>query len=530
MKYILTLFLTLIISHLAYAQEDIYSEANQGDTLVMASIGEPSNLIPILATDSASHEIASFLYISPLKYNENLEIVPFAAKNYEILDNGKHLKFELRDDLLWEDGTPLTADDVTFTYQLIVNPSTPTAYAADFQSIKEYKQTGKYTFEVFYDEVYARSLISWMQSILPKHILENEDIVRTEFARKPIGAGPFKLTQWQAGSRLTLEANPLYFEGRPPLDKIIYKIIPDTSTIFLEARNNAIDFLSPTPQQYLKQTNTKQWEEKWNKYKYLSFGYTYFGFNLENKLFADKKVRQALSYAIDRDTIIKNVLLGLGEPTVGPYKPETWAYNEKLTPYAYDKEKAKTMLQEAGWTANKNGILEKDGITFSFTVLTNQGNDVRIKTATLMQAYYKEIGIEMKIRTVEWSAFIKEFVDTGNFDALILSWNILQDPDIYDVWHSSKAGNGGLNFVKYLNPEVDSLLVDARSTLDQEERAKLYHRFQEILHDEQPYLFLYVPYATPMVQKRFHNVEPALSGITYNIDKWYVPKNMQVYK
>ncbi len=530
-KIVTSFILTSLIYTNSFAQDvNIYAEENRGDSLVMASIGEPSNLIGILSTDSSSHEISAFLFISPLKYDENLEIVPFAAKSFEVLDGGKHLKFELRDDILWQDGTPLTADDVTFTYNLIVDPKTPTAYAADFQSIKEYKQTGKYTFEVFYDKVYARTLTSWMQDILPKHILENQDITRTDFARNPIGAGPFKLADWQAGSRLILESNPTYFEGKPPLNSIVYRIIPDSSTIFLEARNKAIDFLSPTPQQYLKQTKTSYWEENWNKFKYLSFGYTYMGFNLESEMFKDKKVRQALSYGIDRTAIIKSVLLGLGEPTVGPYKPGTWVYNNELTPYEYNIEKAKSLLAEAGWLPNSKGVLEKDGKPFTFTVLTNQGNDLRIKTATVMQAYYKMLGIEMKIRTVEWSAFIKEFVDTGEFDALILGWNILQDPDVYDVWHSSKSHEGGLNFIKYLNPEVDNLLVEARSTLNQEDRKVFYDKFQTILHEDQPYLFLYVPYSLPMVQKRFHNVKPSISGITYNLDKWYVPKNLQLYK
>ncbi len=509
---------------------DIYAEENKGDSLVMASIGEPSNLISILATDSASREITSLINISALKYDENLNIVPHAAKSFEVLDDGKHIKFELRDDIVWQDGAPLTADDITFTYNLIINPNTPTAYAADFQAIKEYKQTGKYTFEVFYNEVYARSLISWMQDILPKHILENEDITKTDFSRKPIGAGPFMLDSWQAGSRIILKSNPLYFEGQPPLNSLVYRIIPDASTIFLEARNKAIDYFSPTPQQYSKQTKTKAWEENWNKYEYLSFSYNYFGFNLQNELFKDKRVRQALSYGIDRNALIQGVLLGLGKPTVGPYKPGTWAYNEDIAPYAYDKEKAQALLAEAGWIKNDKGILEKDGKAFAFTVLTNQGNDSRIKTGTIMQAYYKDLGIDMKIRTVEWSAFIKEFVNTGNFDALIMGWNILQDPDVYDVWHSSKAVDGGLNFIKFTNEEVDSLLVEARSTLDQEKREKLYHRFQEILHEEQPYLFLYVPSALPMVQKRFHNIKQSISGISYNLDKWYVPKNLQMYK
>ncbi len=509
---------------------DIYAEKNRGGTLVMSSIGEPSNLITMLSTDSASHEIASFLFVSVLKYDKDYNIIPDIAKSFEVLDDGKHLKFELRDDVYWQDGTQLTADDVTFTYNITLDPLTPTAYATDFQQVKEYKQTGKFSFEVFYDSVYSRSLISWMASILPKHILENQDIVRTPFSRKPIGAGPFILEEWKSGTSITLKSNPRYFNGQPPLSKIVYRIIPDSSTIFLEARNRAIDFFSPTPQQYLKQTNTAQWTENWNKFKYLSPSYTYLGFNLENALFQDKRVRQAMSYAVDRETLIKSVLLGLGESTVGPYMPNTWVYNSKLTPYAFNLEKAQSLLAEAGWKLNKNNILEKDGQEFVFTVITNQGNDLRIKTATLLQAYFKKVGIEMKIRTIEWSAFINEFIHKGNFEATLLGWNILQDPDSYNVWHSSGAIEGGLNFIRYKNSEVDSMLELGRATLDDAKRTTYYHKFQEILHEEQPYLFLYVPYALPMVQKRFKNIKTAPAGISYNIDQWYVPKSLQIYK
>ncbi len=509
---------------------DIYAEENRGGTLVMSSIGEPSNLITLLSTDSASHEIASFLFVSVLKYDKDFNIVPDIAESFEVLDDGKHLKFKLREDVYWQDGNPLTADDVAFTYNLTLDPMTPTAYAGDFKAVKEFRQTGKYSFEVFYEEVYSRSLISWMTSILPKHILRDQDIVRTPFSRKPIGAGPFILEEWKSGTSITLVSNPKYFKGQPPLSKIIYRIIPDTSTIFLEARNKAVDYFTPTPQQYLKQTNTEEWVKNWNKYKYLSPGYTYLGFNLENELFKDKKVRQAMSYAIDRQAIINNVLLGLGEPTVGPYMPQTWVYNSLLQPYPYDIEKAKALFAEAGWKPNKDGILQKGNIPFSFTVITNQGNDLRIKTATLVQAYFKQIGVEMKIRTIEWSAFINEFIHKGNFEATILGWNILQDPDSYNVWHSSSAVEGGLNFIRFKNAEVDIALEKGRSTLDDEKRAEYYHKFQEVLHEEQPYLFLYVPYALPMVQKRFQNIHPAPAGISYNIDQWYVPKSLQMYK
>lgn len=506
---------------------EIPKTPDYGGKLVLASIGEPSNLIPILAADSASHEVADFIYTSLLKYDKEYNIVPLAAKKFEILEDGKLFRFELRKDIYWQDGVQLTADDVYFTYKLTIDPHTPTPYAADCLLVKEFKQTGKFSFEVRYEEPYARAVITWMMSILPKHLLEHEDITKTAFARNPVGAGPFKLKEWQTGTRLVLEANDTYFDGRPYIDRFIYRIIPDVTTIFLEAKAKKIDYLGLTTQQYLLQTKEKEWEENWQKYKYLSNGYTFIGFNLKHPFFQDKLVRKALSYATNRDTVIKGALLGLGEKTVGPFKPSTWVYNDKLTPYPYDKEKALELFAEAGWTQGKDGYLQKDGQRFSFTVLLNQGNKERENTLLILQDEWKKLGIEMKIRTVEWATFINEFVMKGQYDAVILAWNILEDPDISSVWHSSAIRQNGLNFVYFKNDEADMLLEKARSTAVREERKKYYDRFQEILHEEQPYLFLYVPYALPMVQKRFQGIEPAISGITYNMEKWWIPSFLQ---
>jgi len=498
-----------------------------GGRIIFGSIGEPSNLIPYLSSDSASSEITSHLYVAPLRYNKDLKIERFAAKSYENLNNGRLLRFTLRDDILWEDGVPLTADDVTFTYKLMIDPKTPTAYAENFLAIDEFKQTGRYSFEVAYDKPYARAITTWMQPILPKHILEGQDIVTTPFARKPIGAGPFKLESWKTASHLTLVASDTYFEGRPNIDSIISRIIPDTSTMFLELKANRLDTMGLSPQQYLRQTNSPKWEKEWNKYKYLAFAYTYLGYNLKHPFFRDKRVRQALSYAINRDDIIKGALLGQGEPTIGPYKPGTWAYNTALKPYPHNPKKARQLLKEAGFTPNEDGILTRNGLPFTFTILTNQGNSLRIKTATIIQSQLKALGIDVQIRTVEWAAFIKEFINKGRFDAIILGWTITQDPDAFDVWHSSKAFEGGLNFVHYKNTEVDRLLEKARATTNQEKRKNYYNQFQALLHEDQPYAFLYVPYALPIVQKRFQGIEPAPAGIMYNIDKWWVPKNLQ---
>jgi peptide/nickel transport system substrate-binding protein len=188
------------------------------------------------------------------------------------------------------------------------------------------------------------------------------------------------------------------------------------------------------------------------------------------------------------------------------------------------------LLAEAGWVdRDGDGWLDKEGRPFSFTAITNQGNPLRDRTAQIIQYRLKQIGIEMKIRTLEWTAFINDFIDKRRFEAIILGWTLGQDPDIYDIWHSSKTGGKELNFISYQNPEMDRLLVEGRRTFDRNERKKIYWRIQEILAEDQPYTFLYVPMALPVIHKRFKGIEPAPAGITYNFIRWWVPKYEQKY-
>ncbi|NDV22534.1 peptide-binding protein [Desulfovibrio sp. JC022] len=492
------------------------------------SIAEPLCLISTLSSDSASHSVASKIFVSPLKYNKDIELVPYAAESFEVLEGGKLFKFKLREDIRWFDGQPLTAEDVEFTYQLMIDPNTPTAYAGDFKNVKEFKRTGKYTFEVRYDKVFARSLITWASDILPKHVLEGEDLNTTKYRRNPVGAGPYKLKEWVSGRRLVLEANEDYFEGRPYIDELVYRIIPDLSTQFLELKSGSLDTMGLTPQQYSFQTQGGNWDRDFQKFKYLSFSYDYLGFNMESPFFKDVRVRRAINYAIDKEEIVKGVLLGMGYPAMGPYKPGTWVYNDKLKPYGYQPEKAKQLLKEAGWwDSDGDAVIDREGKPFSFTIITNQGNSLRIKAATIIQNRLKGIGIEVKIRTVEWAAFLKDFILKGRFDATLLSWNILQDPDSYTVWHSSKAVAGGLNFIKYKNSELDELLEKGRSTLDQKERKVIYDRIQEIMHEEQPYCFLYVPMSLPIFSSRIKGLKVEPAGLGYNANEWWIPAPLQ---
>ena len=198
--------------------------------------------------------------------------------------------------------------------------------------------------------------------------------------------------------------------------------------------------------------------------------------------------------------------------------------------YNYDPAKARELLSQAGLTdTNNDGVLEKDGKPFEFEILTNQGNETRQKCAEIIQRQLKEVGIIVKIRIVEWSAFVTNFINKRRFDAVILGWTIPLDPDAYDVWHSSKTAPEELNFVSYKNPEVDLVLEKGRSTFNQDERKKYYDRFQEILAEDQPYTFLYVPEDLIIINSRFRGIEPAPIGIGHNVIKWYVPKDEQKY-
>jgi len=501
-----------------------------GDILVQGDIGDASNLIPLLASDSASHNIAGMVYNGLVKYDKDMNIVGDLAESWEISQNGLVITFHLRKGVKWHDGYPFTSADVLYTYQVTIDPKTPTAYAGDFLKVKRVEALNDYTFRVTYAKPFAPALISWSSAILPRHLLSGKDITKSTLARHPIGTGPYMFKEWVAGQKISLVSNPDYFEGQPYIDGRITRIIPDSATMFLELRAQNIAMMGLTPLQYTRQTENNLFKNNFNKYRYLSFAYTYLGYNLKNPLFTDKRVRQAISYAINKNEIISGVLLNLGKPANGPYKPGTWAYNDKVKIYDYNPKKARELLHEAGWTKlNSEGVLEKDGKPFIFEIVTNQGNETRQKCAEIIQRQLKEIGIIVKIRVLEWSAFVTDFINKRRFDSVILGWTIPLDPDAYDVWHSSKTAPEELNFISYKNPEADEMLEKGRSTFDQKERKKYYDRFQEILAEDQPYTFLYVPEALVIIHKRFRGIQPAPIGLEYNFIKWYVPKDEQKY-
>jgi peptide/nickel transport system substrate-binding protein len=502
-----------------------------GDALITGSIGEPSVLIPMLAGDSASHDIAGLIFNGLVKYDTDLSIIGDLAESWDISEDGLTITFHLKKGVKWTDGVEFTADDILFGFNTIIDEKTLTPYKGDYLQVKKAEVLDRYTFRVTYERPFAPALTSWGNLvILPRHLLEGKDMTKSEFARNPVGMGPYILKKWNAGQEVILESNKDYFEGRPYINQYIYKIIPDPATLFLELQSGSVDMMGLTPLQYSKQTDSDFFKKNFQKFRYPVFSYTYLGFNLKHPWFKDKRIRQAFAHAIDKSEIIDVVLFGLGSPATGPYVPNTWVYNPNVKKYEYNPEKAKALLKEAGWQDTDNdGIVDKNGKPFIFTIYTNSGNTLRMNTATIIQQRLAKIGIKANIWTIEWSTFINEYIDKRRFQTVILGWSIGIDPDQYDIWHSSKTGEKEFNFISYSNPEVDALLEQGRRTFDIEKRKKAYYRIQEILAEDLPYIFLYVPDALPVVHARFKGIKPSPIGITYNLPKWYVPKRLQRY-
>ncbi len=501
-----------------------------GDTLIIGSGADAVTLLPVLASDGTSSDINGLVYDGLVRYDKDLNLEGALAERWDISDDNLTLTFHLRRGVRWHDGAPFTADDVLFTYQLLVDPKTPTAYAERYRQVASAEVIDAHTFRVRYHKPLAPALVSWAFPIHPRHLLQGTDITRSPLASRPVGTGPYRLVEWQRGERIVLEANPTYFGGAPFIQRVLYRVIPDATTMFLEMQSGGLDFMGLTPLQYAMQTDTPAFRRRFRKYRYPAFAYTYLGYNLRRPMFQDRRVRQALSYAIDKQEIIDGVLLGLGQIASGPYTPGSWVHNPHVQAYEYNPQKARELLAEAGWRdSDGDGVLDREGRSLAFTIVTNQGNDQRVKAGEIIQRRLSEVGVQVKLRVVEWATFLKEFINPGNFDATLLGWSGGIDPDVYNVWHSSKTAPGELNFIGFHNAEADQLLEDGRRTFDQEERKRAYDRFQEILADEQPYTFLYVPESLPVVSARVRGIEPAAAGIMYNFIHWYVPVSEQKY-
>ncbi len=506
-----------------------------GDTMIEASIGNVSSLIPNITSDQSSHEVGDFMYNGLVTLGRDLELVPELAKSWTFSKDCLTLDFKLHERVKWHDGAPFTADDVVFTWATLINPKTPSPYKSDFNDVERVDALDRHTVRVTYKKPYAKAVLSWAIPMLPRHLLEGyvKEGKLKEAPQNwsaPVGTGPYRFKEMKSGEKVVVVANPDYFKGKPHVSRIVYRIIPSQATIFLELKAKGVDLASLTALQYTRQTQYAAFEKAYNKYRYAIGSYTYFGFNLKDKRFADRRVRVALAHAINRQELLDGVVQGLGRLATGPFRPGGWADNPNVKGIPFDPKRAAALLAEAGWTTrNANGLLVKDGQPFTFELLTNQGNDERKKIAEIIQASLREIGVGVEIRILEWAALLKEHIKKRQFDAIVLGWGTGADPDQFVVWHSSQSGPDDLNHISYANPEVDALLEAGRSSCVQADRVRFYRRLHEVLAEDQPLVFLYWRDALPAVSSRLFGINPGPAGIKWNLDTWFVPKHLQRY-
>ena len=509
-----------------------------GDTMIEASIGNVSSLIPNITSDVASREVGDLMYNGLVTLGRDLEVVPELATAWKFSEDCRTLDFTLHPNVRWHDGTLFTAEDVVFTYDAMMHPKTPSSYKADFDAVERVESTGPHAVRVTYTRPFARALQSWAMTMLPKHLLE--PYVREGKIREapqnwttPVGTGPYRFKEMKSGEKVVVVANQDYFKGRPHVSRIVYRIIPSQATIFLELKAGGVDIASLTALQYRRQTEYPAFDKAYRKYRYPSSGYTYFGFNLKDPRFADRRVRLAFAHAINKQELMDGVIMGLGREATGPFRPGHWANDPNVKSIPYDPKRALQLLAEAGWTRrNATGpLVNKDGKPFAFELLTNQGNDERKKVAEIIQASLREIGVGVDIRILEWASLLKEHIRKRpvGFDAIILGWATAADPDQFVVWHSSQQGPNELNSIGYANPEADALLEGGRTSCHQAERVRFYHRLHRLMAEDQPVIFLYWRDALPAIAARIHGIDPGPAGLRWNFTDWFVPQHLHRY-
>ncbi len=479
-------------------------------TLNLSISSSPSRLNPILANDSASSEIADWIFNGLFKYDKDGKPTLDLASSYKFQTDTK-LIINLRKNVLWHDNKKFTAKDVIFTYNTIINPKVFNSIKSNYKEVKSVKALNDYTIEIIYKKPYFKALEIWMVGILPSHILKDDkNIMTSSFNKQPIGTGPYKLNTFKTGQDIKLYANDKYFQGRAKIDEILYKFLPDTNTSFLFLKQKRLDVSGLTPLQIDRQIS-KNFTKNYQVIERPSFSYSYLGFNLKSEKFKDRRIREALSLGINRKELVDILFFGHGKVSNGPFLPGSFAYNKSVKPIKQNIKKAKQLLQELGY--NKAN-------PFTFEVITNTGNDTRINAAQIMQYQLNKIGVKMKIRVMEWQAYLNTIVHPRNFEAILLGWSLALMPDAYPLWHSSNNKLGGFNLVGYENKEVDNLIEKASTTVNREKLGSIYKKIFKKITDDIPYLFLYIPNSITVVNKEIENIKPSFIGIMYNQREW----------
>ncbi|MDA8305327.1 MAG: peptide-binding protein [Deltaproteobacteria bacterium] len=502
-----------------------------GDWLVRVLSAEPATLNPITATDAYAGTVDNYIYQTLLKRDEkSLKLVPVLARKWTISPDHLTYTFYLKKNVKWSDGYPFTAKDVLFSFHMIMDPKVDAApLRSYYQDIEKVDAPNDYTVRFHYRIPYFLALeMCGGLPIVPAHLFKKgEDFNSSPIGRQPVGTGPYELLRWKTGSEIVLVRNKDYWGQKPALDRIIFKIITDSTVALQVLKQGGLDMMSLEPIQWARETETKRFNERFRKLSYYQPQYSFIGWNCRRAIFSDKRVRQAMTMLVPRELILKKILFGLGAVVTGPFYINSPDYDKNIKPYPYDPKAALALLKSAGWNYPPGSyVLEKDGKPFKFQFLIPAGAKLPLQIATILKENLHEIGIEMSIERLEWAVFLQRIND-DDFDACTLGWALGWENDPYQIWDSSQAVKNGSNFVGFKNAEADKLIMAARKEFNPEKRRKMYYRLQEIIHDEQPYTFLFTTKALVAVSRRFQNVVVYPMGLAPRY--WWVPKAEQKY-
>jgi peptide/nickel transport system substrate-binding protein len=523
--------------------------AKQGGTARITFFQEPDNLNPLYGgglrvTNTVLQAVFNGLWVADEKGDFQPELaaeVP-TVQNGGVSADGKTITVKLRRDVKWADGKPFTADDVKFTYDVVMSPKT-TLSKSTLRNIATFTVKDPYTIEWKMADVFPAylTLFSYPSGIIPKHHLEAvplEDLGKHEFSRKPFGTGPFRVTEWQAASHIALEANPNYWKGKPKLDKVIFRITPDKNTAIAQLRANETDVVLD-----LAESDTPEIEKiaGWKILSVAGLTSDRLFLNLAepgvadgskpHPILSDKKVRQALQLGINKQELVDVVLFGKTKVASSEY-PVGWAA-PNIAPSKYDPDAAKRLLDEAGWKPGADGMREKSGRKLSLTSSGVTGNKLRDDVAALIQAGWKKIGVDLQIKNVAAATLVGEWaangiVQRGNFDIAFYGTSPSIDPRSVSVrFHSDQiprdepGKTGGSNNMRYKNPEVDKLADEADRTLDQEKRKANYIKIMNIAAEDVPIIYLYYRANIEAQSDRLVGLKShATRWITWNIHEW----------
>jgi peptide/nickel transport system substrate-binding protein len=504
-----------------------------GGVLNYGEYGRPVTLDPITSNDMISLRLSELIFNGLTTINEKQEVVPDLAQRAEITDDGRQYTFYLRKNVTWhpkegESPVPFTADDVIFTYNIMMNPKTITPLKIRFEFIESVEKIDDYTVRFTLKRPILNALAKFSFKIIPQHGPENKTFLSREdpFVHHPIGTGPYIVRNITADHEVILVANDQYFKGRPHIDKFVARPFADQNIMGQALMFNAIDMIVLVNHRDIPQI---QGDKRFVLQPYNALSYSFFGFNMRNPRLADKRVRQAFAYAVNRQEMLDAFFQGQGTLISGPFAPGSWAYNLDIQPIPYDPQKAISLLKEAGFERGPDGIMAKNGERLSLTLKVPIAKESEaIKRVVLaFKNYLGKIGIEIQGEFLEWLAWKEDIFLNHDFDLMFASWVFDDSADISSLFHSAEIGDWKNNFGAYSNPEVDSLIVESKLTLDHEKRRTINRKLHAMIADDTPYVFLWTLTNYAAYNKKIRHVAIHPYKFFSYADEWYIPESEQ---